>query len=106
MALQKRDMATASSKVCRNLADVLGKRVRVGMRGNSAVRSDYLEKLPIVKSGQMVTIIAENSAFRVTATGRAKGNGAEGDTVQVQNINAQKDVTAVVMDAHTVRVEF
>jgi flagella basal body P-ring formation protein FlgA len=106
VTLQKRDLATASSKMCRNLADVLGKRVRVGMRGNSPVRSDYLEKPPIVKSGQMVTIIAENSAFRITATGRAKANAAEGDTVLVQNMNAQKDVSAVVVDAHTVRVEF
>jgi len=106
VTLQKRDMATAPGKVCRSVAEALGKRVRVGMRGNSTVRSDYLEKPPVIKSGQMVTIVAENSAFRVTATGRAKGNGAEGDTVMVQNMNAQKDVAAVVVDAHTVRVEF
>jgi len=106
VTLQKRDMATASTRVCRNVADTIGKRVRVGMRANSLVRGDYLEKPPIIKSGQLVTIVAENDAFRVTATGRAKGNGAEGDAVLVQNMNAQKDVTAVVVDAHTVRVEF
>jgi flagella basal body P-ring formation protein FlgA len=106
VTLQKRDMATASARVCRNVAETIGKRVRVGMRGNSLVRGDYLEKPPIIKSGQLVTIVAENDAFRVTATGRSKGNGAEGDTVLVQNMNAQKDVTAVVVDAHTVRVEF
>lgn len=106
VVLQKRDMATASSRVYRNVAEALGKLVRVGMRANSPVRGDYLEKPPIIKSGQLVTIVAENSAFRVTATGRSKGNGAEGDTIQVQNMNAQKDVSAVVVDAHTVRVEF
>lgn len=106
VTLQKRDLATASARVCRSVADTLGKRVRIGMRGNSPVRSDYLEKLPLIKSGQMVTIVAENDAFRVTATGRAKGNGAEGDTVLVQNMNAQKDVPAVVVNANTVRVEF
>lgn len=104
--LQKRDISTASAKVSRSVADTLGKRVRVGMRANTAVRGDYLEKPPLVKSGQMVTIVAENRAFRITATGRAKGNGAEGDTVMVQNMSAQKDVTAVVVDANTVRVEF
>jgi len=106
VTLQKRDMATASAKVCRNVTEALGKRVRVGMRGNSPVRADYLEKPPIIKSGQLVTIIAENDSFRATATGRAKANAAEGDMVLVQNMNAQKDVTAVVVDAHTVRVEF
>jgi flagella basal body P-ring formation protein FlgA len=106
VTMQKRDMALISAKVSRSVAEAIGKRVRVGMRGNSPVRVDYLEKPPIVISGQMVTIIAENRAFRVTATGRAKGNGALGDTVMVQNVNARKDVSAVVVDAHTVRVEF
>jgi flagella basal body P-ring formation protein FlgA len=106
VTLQKRDLATAPAKVCRNVADTLGKRVRIGMRGNLPVRGDYLERPPIIKSGQLVTIVAENQAFRITTTGRAKASGAEGDTVVVQNMNAQKDVPAVVVDANTVRVEF
>lgn len=106
VALQKRDMATVSSRVFRSVADAVGKRVKAGLRANTPVRGDALEKPPIIKSGQMVTIVAENAAFRVTATGRAKSNGAEGDTVMVQNVNAQKDVAAVVVDSGTVRVEF
>ena len=106
VALQKRDMATVPGRTCRNLEEVIGKRVRVGLRGNYPIRSDYLERLPLVKRGQLVTIIAENDKFRITSSGRVKGNGAEGDTVQVQGLNAQKDITAVVVDASTVRVEF
>jgi flagellar basal body P-ring formation protein FlgA len=106
VALQKRDMATLPGRTCRNLEEVVGKQVRVGMRGNSPIRSDYLERLPLVKRGQLVTIIAENDKFRITSSGKVKGNGAEGDTVQVQGLNAQKDITAVVVDASTVRVEF
>jgi flagellar basal body P-ring formation protein FlgA len=106
VALLKRDMATVPAKTCRNLNDALGKRVRVGIRGNSPVRCDYLERLPIIKSGQMVTIVAENDKFRITTTGRAKGNGAEGEMVSVQNLNTQKEMPAMVVDAGTVRVEF
>jgi flagella basal body P-ring formation protein FlgA len=104
--LQKRDLATVPARACRNLDEALGKRVRVGMRANSTLRSDYLERLPVVKSGQMVTIVAENEKFRITASGRARGNGAEGDTVMVQSMNAHKEIPAVVVDANTVRVEF
>lgn len=106
VALQKRDMATVPAKACRNLDEAIGKRVRVGTRANSTLRSDYLERLPVVKSGQLVTIVVENDRFRITATGRARGNGAEGETVVVQNLNAQKDIPAVVVDANTVRLEF
>ena len=106
VVLQKRDMATVQARTCRNLDEAIGKRVRVGTRANSTLRSDYLERLPVVKSGQLVMIVAENDRFRITATGRARGNGAEGETVVVQNLNAQKDIPAVVVDANTVRVEF
>ena len=106
VALQKRDLASLPGRTCRNIEEVVGKQVRVGMRGNSPIRSDYLERMPLVKRGQMVTIIAENSMFRITSTGKVKGNGAEGDTVQVQSQNAQKDIPAVVVDSATVRVEF
>lgn len=106
VALQKRDMALVPARACRNLDEALGKRVRVGMRASATLRGDYLERLPVVKSGQVVNIIAENAKFRVTTSGRARGNGAEGDTVVVQCLNAQKEIPAVVVDANTVRVEF
>jgi flagella basal body P-ring formation protein FlgA len=106
VVLQKRDMATVPARACRNLDEAIGKRVRVGTRANSTLRSDCLERLPVVKSGQLVTIVAENDRFRITATGRVRGNGVEGETVVVQNLNAQKDIPAVVVDANTVRVEF
>ncbi len=106
VALQKRDLAMVPARACRNLDEALGKRVRVGMRANATLRGDYLERLPVVKNGQTVTIIAENEKFRVTASGKARGNGAEGDTVMVQCLNAQKEIPAVVVDANTVRVEF
>jgi flagella basal body P-ring formation protein FlgA len=44
--------------------------------------------------------------FRITTTGIAKGNGAEGDTVLVRRETALKDIPAVVINADTVRVEF
>ena len=106
VTVQKRDLATAPNRVCRMVDEAVGKRVKVAMRANSPLRGDYLEKPPLVKSGQMVTIIAENRAFRITATGRARGNGAEGDLIMVQNLNAQKDIPAVVIGDSLVRVDF
>jgi len=106
VSLQKRDLAEVSGKVSFNLDDVLGKRVRVPIRANTPVRSDYLEKVPLVKNGQMVTIVAENGDLRVTATGMARGTGAEGDLIMVQNMNSKKSVQARVIDAGTVAVNF
>jgi flagella basal body P-ring formation protein FlgA len=106
VSLQKRNLASASGKISRDLEQVIGKKVRIAIRGNVPVRSDYLEKVPLVKYGQHVTIIAEDGSLRVTAAGRTKGAGAEGDTVMVQNLTSKKDVQARVIDSGTVAVDF
>lgn len=106
VAIQKRDLATLPGRACRNIVEAVGLRVRVGMRGNSPVRSDYLERPPLVRNGQTVSIVAENEMFRITTSGMVKGNGAEGDIVLVRRLTTQKDIPAVVVDAETVRVEF
>lgn len=106
VALRKRDLASAPGRICRDMDQVVGKKVRVAIRGNTPVRSDYLQKVPLVKYGQMVTIIAENGLLQVTAAGKTKGAGAEGDLVTVQNLASKKDVQARVVDSGTVAVDF
>jgi flagella basal body P-ring formation protein FlgA len=106
VAIQKRDIASAPGRICRSLSEAIGKRVRIAMRGNLPIRSDFLEKVPLVKYGQLVTIIAENDVMRVTATGKAMNSGAEGDMVMVRNLNSHKDLPARVVDSETVKVDF
>ncbi len=106
VTLQKRDLAGISGKVAFDPSTVVGKVVRINIRGNSPVRSDFLEKVPIIKYGQMVTLVAEDGSLRVTAAGRAKGSAAEGDLIMVQNLNSKKDVQGRVLDSGTVEVDF
>lgn len=106
VAVQKRDLAEVGGRICRSAEEVVGKRVRTGMRANVPVRSDWVEKVPLVKRGQMVTILLENESLRITASGQTKDAGGEGDTVMVRNLNSQKYVPARVVDMNTVRVEF
>ena len=89
-----------------NLGLVVGKRLRTSIRANSVIRTDLLEKVPIIKAGQMVTIVAENEVMKITVAGQAKGSGAEGDTIIVENLSSKKDIPAIVVNATTVRVEF
>jgi len=106
VALARRDLAHLQGRYCRKTAEAVGLMLKSSVRGNSPLRADYLERVPIVKSGQLVTIVAENDVVRITATGRAKGSGALGDTISVQNLASQKELAARVVDATTVRVDF
>lgn len=106
VVLQKREVSATSGKFYANVTEVLGLRARTPIRANTPLRSEYLEKVPLVKTGQLVTIIAENQFIRLTATGRARGNGGEGDIVMVQNLGSHKEFPARVVDTGTVQVDF
>jgi flagellar basal body P-ring formation protein FlgA len=106
VALARRDLAHLQGRFCRKTEEVIGLRVKSAIRANSPLRGDGLERVPVVKSGQLVTIVAENDVVKITASGRAKGAGALGDLIMVQNLASQKDVAARVVDATTVRVDF
>ncbi|TSK04522.1 MAG: flagellar basal body P-ring formation protein FlgA [Geobacter sp.] len=106
LAVAKRDLAQVQGRYFNNIDEAVGLRVKSTMRANAPVRKDNLEKVPVVKSGQVVTIVAENDVVRITATGRAKGPGAPGDLITVQNLSSQKEIAARVVDATTVKVDF
>jgi flagellar basal body P-ring formation protein FlgA len=106
VAIARRDLAHLQGRFIRDQKEVVGMRVKSAIRANSPLRGDYLERMPIIKSGQLVTIVVENEVVRITASGRAKGSGALGDTISVQNLSSQKELAARVVDATTVRVDF
>ena len=106
IALQKKEISSGSSRFVKNIDDVAGKKLRQSIKENSPIRVDLLEKVPVIKAGQMVTIVLESQTLRITVSGRAKGNGAVGDLIMVQNLTSMKDVPAVIVDANTVAIGF
>lgn len=106
LVLRKQELAGTQGRYLARIEDVAGKRARSPIRPNIPVRPEQIEKVPLIKTGQLVTIVIENERMRITATGKAKSPGAEGDTITVQNLNSLKSIPARVKDASTVIVVF
>lgn len=106
VALKKLDVAGTQGRYLGSIQDAVGKKVRSTIRPNTPFKLDQLEKVPLIKSGQIVTIVAENDRMRVTITGKARNAGGAGDTINVQNLNSLKEFPARVVDATTVVVAF
>lgn len=104
LVLQKREITWNSHLAARKIDEVAGKKARTTLRVNQPVRGDQVEKVPLIKSGQMVTIIAENGVMKISVTGKAHSSGAEGDIIRVQNLTSLKEIPAKVIDASTVQV--
>lgn len=106
LTLQKREISQSSHLAARTVEEVIGKKARTTLKANQPVRPDQVEKVPLIKSGQMVTIIAENGVMKISVTGKARSSGAEGDVIRVQNLTSLKEMPAKVIDGSTVQVAF
>ena len=106
LVLQKREITQNSRLAARTVAEIIGKKTRTTLRGNQPVRSDQVERVPLIKNGQMVTIIAENGVLKISVSGKAHAPGAAGDIIRVQNLTSLKEIPAKVIDGSTVQVAF
>ena len=104
LVLQKREITQNSHLAARTIEAVVGKNARTTLKANQPVRADQVERAPLIKSGQMVTIVAENETLKITVAGKAHGSGAAGDIIKVQNMTSLKESPAKVIDASTVQV--
>jgi flagellar basal body P-ring formation protein FlgA len=104
--LQTRDLAGMPNGVITGLEQVLGKKTKRKIEGNTVLRSDLIEFPPLVRRGDMVRIVAESGGLRITAFGKIMGKGRRGDRVRVVNLDSNKSIYARVQNSSTVRVDF
>ena len=106
LMLQKREISHNSLRAARSIDEVIGKKARITLKANQPVLVNHIEKVPLIKSGQMVTIVAENDTMKISIAGKARSSGAEGDVISVQNLNSLKEIPARIISTTTVRVAF
>ncbi len=104
--LERRNLADLSSNILTSLEEPIGKRIKASLSANTPLRADLIELPPLVKRGDIVTVIAENEALKIVTTGMVRDRGRRGDVVRVININSNKEVFGKVVDARTVKVNF
>lgn len=106
LAVRRQDVAAVQGRFVARTEDALGKKVRTTIRQGMPLRGDLLERVPVIKSGQLVTIVGESDSLRITVTGRARSSGGVGDVIMVQNLTSSKELPAKVLDASHVLIGF
>jgi flagellar basal body P-ring formation protein FlgA len=106
LSLQQREVAQAAGLHVSAIEDVVGMKLRSMVRSGAPVKSNQLQKVPVINNGQLVTIVAESAGFRMKVTGRAKGSGGVGDIIKVENLNSRKQFPARIVDSTTVEAGF
>ncbi len=106
LKLQRRRLDNFQGAVARRVDDVVGLRTRNLVPMGSPIRLGRLERAPLIKRGQVVTMICRAGNLRVTAKGMAQQTGYKGSRIRLTNLASKRQVFGTVLDAGTVKVEF
>jgi flagella basal body P-ring formation protein FlgA len=91
---------------CFKPRQLLGQKVLRSLRKGDPIEKSMVDFPPLVKRGEIITIEAAHGGLTVTATGIARANGQEGETVRVKNRGSGKEILCKVIGPGQVAVEF
>jgi len=83
----------------------IGMQMRRSMRAGQALKATDLVKPDFVQRDQSVTVIYQSSGLYLTTRGKALDNGAEGDVVNVLNLQSKRTVNGVVTGRGQVTIQ-
>ena len=83
------DISRQPAGICRTAETAIGKVLRNTVAAGQAIHAQQLTSPILVRAGETVRVISIGEGFAVSAEGKALGNGAAGQAVQIRMSNGQ-----------------
>ena len=104
VSLAKVDVISSAGRLLTTTKPALGKRVKRRILNDAPLAATDLEAPPAVLANTEVTIQFNYGAVQVTALARTLQSGAIGETIRVQTSDTHKELDAIIVNSHTVRM--
>ena len=88
------------------LNKVIGKEATRNLQTGQVIKFRDFKKVPLVKRGSRVIILATKGPMKITTPGAVREEGFKNSIVQVVNLETKKTIYAEVLSANTVKVKF
>lgn len=79
---------------------VVGRETTRTLRAGDAIRPNDIRGVPLVRRGDIVTVIAGSSGVRVRMEARSLGDGCAGEQIKLRSLDGKREVTATVTGYH------
>ena len=89
LSVMRGDLARLPSGTIIDPAHAIGKQLALGLGAGQPLRKDMLRAPLVITQGQGVKLYTQGPGFQVSSEGRALGNAADGQTVQVRSASGQ-----------------
>lgn len=105
LSVMRGDLARLPSGTIVDPAHAVGKQLALGLAAGQPLRKDMLKAPLVVTQGQGVRLHTQGPGFQVSGEGRALGNAADGQTVQVRSASGQT-VSGIARPGGVVEVRY
>ena len=99
-----------SDQLLRNIisdeTDIVGHELIRNLEEGKTILAHMVRKIPLVKNGDRILIVADKGTLRVTAPGVVRQNGFKNETIRVENLQSRKIILGTVIDSRTIRINF
>jgi len=103
--MDRRNISDMVEDVVMDKDQVVGLMAKHNIKADDILKQWVLKKNPVVKRGDMVTILVLSRGLRITAPGKVLDDGFKGDSISVLNTMSDKKIFARVIDTSTVQVD-
>lgn len=84
LVMVKGDLASMPNGIVTDMAQAVGRTPTISLPAGTPLRADNLKSKPVVMQNQTVRVVSGGAGFSVSAEGKALGNAAAGQVVQVR----------------------
>jgi len=84
--------------------NLIGKQLRRQLAQGRVIKANYVKSKTLVKRGELVSIIAENTGYSVKMTGTAMASGALGDRIRVKNTSSKRIIEGTIKEVGVVSI--
>ena len=106
LQLVNKNSSLLAPDVVTDFEEVVGKRTTLTMNSQEVFRKNMVERAPLVKKGDRVTLIIESSHFRITSIGEVQEEGGKGERIRLLNVSSKREVYGRILDANTAQVDY
>ncbi len=104
VTLEEREISGNIDAYIFDTSNVLGKIAKRPMSAATALTTDMLDAPLLVRRGQQIIILAEDSGIEVRMPGTALMDGTEGQWVRVQSAHSKRTVEGLVIEPGIIKV--
>ena len=104
LKVERMNVTKERGATLRSVQNVVGKVLTRSVRRETPLTMNMISEAPLLKKGDMVTVVASRGNLKIVTLGIAKEDGKSRETIRVENIKSGKVINAVVAGESEVHV--